>query len=214
MAPQEPNGEMGQNALMTTDTVQRRWCLATWLLSGVDDFEAVTHALDPLSADAIALQSVHERDADTVAAALGMQLAWEVSHYRRSRIVPGSSVGLAVLTPHRVTASRATVTSATSSLWSTGRRIAQLCTVERHDHTGYTVVHAVGPTHGAVLDPGRLPVIRVTPEQVGIAPERAIELPPEAGEETSTVTRPIEGANPLQATTFVSAWPRGGFPVI
>ncbi|TDT15828.1 hypothetical protein BDK89_1407 [Ilumatobacter fluminis] len=205
---------MGQNAVVPAETVQRRWTVATWLLAGVDDFETVAHALEPLSADAIALQSVHERDADTVAAALGMQMAWEVSHYPRSRVFIGSSVGLAVLTPHRVSASHATVTSAKSSLWSTSRRIAQFCTVERHDHTAYTLVHAVGPTHGAMADAGGFPLVRMVPEQVGVDETRAIELPPEASAATSTVAEPIEGANGLQATSFELPWVKGDFPVI
>ena len=199
---------------MPAETVQRRWTVTTWLLAGVDDFEAVVHALEPLTADAIALQSVHERDADTVAAALGMQMAWDVSHYPRSRLVLGSSVGLAVLTPHRVSATHTTVTSATSSLWSTSRRIAQFCTVERHDHTGYTIVHAVGPTHGAVVDAGGFPLVRMTPEQVGVDETRAIELPAAASGASSTVSQPIDGANRLQATSFALPWVQGDFPVI
>ena len=199
---------------MPAETVRRRWTVATWLLGGVHDFEAVVHALEPLGADAIALQSVHERDADTVAAALGMQMAWEVSHYPRSRVFIGSSVGLAILTPHQVSASHATVTSAASSLWSTSRRIAQFCTVERQDHIGYTIVHAVGPTHGLVSGAGGFPVVHVIPEQVGVDAGRAIELPAEARSVSSTVTQPIEGANPLQATTFELPWVKGDFPVI
>ena len=205
---------MRQNAVVPAETVLRRWTVATWLLAGVDDFEAVAHALEPLGADAIALQSVHERDADTVAAALGMQMAWEVSHYPRSRILLGSSVGLAVLTPHRVSSSHATVTSAKTSLWSSARRVAQFCTVERHDQTGYTVVHAVGPNHGAGVDAGGFPLVRMVPEQVGVDETRAIELPGEAtGVSHSTVT-PVEGANDLQATSFELPWVRGDFPVI
>lgn len=199
---------------MPAETVLRRWTVATWLLAGVDDFEAVAHALESLSADAIALQSVHERDADTVAAALGMQMSWEVSHSPRSRVFLGSSVGLAVLTPHRVSASHATVTSAKTSLWSTSRRIAQCCTVERHDHTGYTIAHAVGPTHGVTAGAGGFPIVRMVPEQVGVDASRAIELPPEAGAATSTVAEPIEGANRLQATSFELPWVQGDFPVI
>ena len=179
---------MRQNTLMPIETVLRRWTVATWLLAGVDDFESVAHALEPLAADAIALQSLHERDADTIAAALGMQMAWEVSHYPRSRILVGTSVGLAVLTPHRVSASHATVTSSTSTLWSTKRRIAQCCTVERHDHTAYMIVHAVGPTHGVTTDGGGFPLVRMVPEQVGIDETRAIELPQDAGDASSTVS--------------------------
>lgn len=203
---------MRQNALMPAETVQRRWTVASWLLAGVDDVEAVTHALEALSADAIALQSVHERDADTVAAALGMQMAWEVSHYPRSRLLLGSAVGLAVLSPHRITSSHSTVINDHRSLWSGKRRIAQLALVERHDQTGYTFVHALGTIAPTVPTTG-FPAVRMVPVGVDEA-AAAIVLPAEATTVSSSTETPIDGAPPLLATTFEMPWVRGDFPVI
>jgi hypothetical protein len=203
---------------MSTETVVRRWTVATWLVAGVpEQVETVTRAVEGTAVDGVdacALQSLRRDDAEAIGAALGMKVAWELSHYPITRLFPGSGVGLAVLTPHTVTASHAVVTNEHRSTWSTKRRTAQFAVVERHDQTVYTIGHAVGPTHHVSSPAGSFPLVAMTPEQVGVDSSRAVSLPDGATLVHSDVTQPVAGRAHLQVTTFEMPWVRGDFPVI
>ena len=200
---------------MSTETVMRRWTVATWLVAGLaDQLEVVTQAIEAADVDAVALQSLRRSDADAIGAALGMKTAWELSHHPITRLFPGSGVGLAVLTPHTITASNAVVTNEHPSTWSSKRRIAQFAVVERHDQTVYAIGHAVGPAGGIAAPTGSFPLVAVTPEQVGVDSSRAITLPEGATLVRSQVTQPAGGRAHLQVTTFEMPWVRGDFPVI
>jgi hypothetical protein len=200
---------------MSTETVVRRWTVATWLVAGMSDRpETVTHAVEAAEVDAIALQSLRRDDAEAIGDALGMQVAWELSHYPVTRLFPGSGVGLAVLTPHTITASHGVVTNEHRSTWSGKRRIAQFAVVERHDLTVYAIGHAVGPTHGVSSPAGSYPVVAMTPEQVGVDSSRAVTLPDGATLVRSQVTQPADDRPHLQVTTFEMPWVQGDFPAI
>jgi hypothetical protein len=203
---------------MSTETVVRRWTVATWLVAGLSDrLETVTQAIEATDVDAVdalALQSLRRRDAELIGAALGMQVAWELSHHPVTRLFPGSGVGLAVLTPHTIAASHQVVTNEHRSTWSSKRRIAQFAVVERHDQTVYAIGHAVGPTRGVSSPAGSFPLVAMAPEQVGIDPSRAVSLPDGATLVRSQVMRPVADRAHLQVTTFEMPWVRGDFPVI
>jgi hypothetical protein len=198
---------------MAMATVRRRWTIATWLLArGGGDPAALTAALGGLDADAVTLQSVRHDLVEQVGPALGMNHAWARSHHPHSRLIPGSAVGLCVLTPHRITSSTDHVVSERASVWSTKRRIAQVATVERHDHSAYTIAHAVERLDGVVVPTGAAPTVLVRPTRVGVDDDRAIELPSGATVIGSQVSRPIDGVEPLLAVTFEMPWVQGDFP--
>jgi hypothetical protein len=200
---------------MPAETVVRRWTVATWLVAGVrNEAETIARALEPLPADAIALQSIGHDEAATVAAALGMSLAWELSHYPRSRLLPGSALGLAVLSPHTIAASHGIVSNDHPSTWSTKRRIAQFAAVERSDHTGYAIAHTVGPSNVAQPPTGSMPLVVAVPEQVVANASRAIIVPDAATVVDSSTERPAPGADPFQVTTFEQPWVKGDFPTL
>lgn len=203
---------IGKTEPVPIETVPRRWTIVTWLVAGVGDAETIVREIEPHEADAIALQSVAERTVDEIAAALGLAHAWDLSHYRRSRLLPGSAVGLAVLTPHRLGATERTVSNEHRSTWSTKRRIAQRANVERADHSAYRIVHVVGPSSTNWPDDA-MPTITVRPEQVGIDPERAVEPPTGATLVEHTTLRPVAGAAPMLAATWEMPWVVGDFPV-
>lgn len=197
---------------MPMETVTRRWTVVTWLVADLDADEHVVPALAPLAADAIALQSIRERDATAVAEALGMHVAWERSHYPASRLLPGTALGLAVVSPHAIRASHGLVCNDHPSLWSTERRIAQYVTLERGDHTTYAVGHAVGPSKVGEPPTGSIPVVRAVPEQVGVDARRAIVLPEAATFVSDITERPVDGRHPYQVTVFEQPWVSGDFP--
>lgn len=200
---------------MSTETVVRRWTVATWLVAGLADrLEVITQAVEAADVDALALQSLRRSDAEAIGAALGMNVAWELSHHPVTRLFPGSGVGLAVLTPHTITASHAVVTNEHRSTWSNKRRIAQFAVVERHDQTAYAIGHAVGPARGIATPTGSYPLVAMTPEQVGVDSSRAVTLPDGATLVQSQVTQPAAGHAHLQVTTFEMPWVRGDFPVL
>ena len=159
-------------------TVDRRWTVATWLVAGAGGrHDAIVQALEPLRADIVCLQVIGEDDAQQLAAALGLQHAWELSHYPRSRLIPGSAVGLAVLAPHAISASQAVVCNGHSSTWSAQRRITQFAAVNRADHSGYLVAQTVGPSQLSAPPAGGMARIDVHPEQAGVNASLAIVLP-------------------------------------
>lgn len=206
---------MGQTDDMSAETILRRWTIITWMVAhGRSDLDEVISALRPVATDAVALQSLERRDVERIADALGMNHAWEVSHHRRSRLLPGSGVGLAILSPHRIEGSTSSVINGHESLWSSERRIAQWATVARSDHSAYSVGHAVGTAPTGVFPTGSAPLVEIRPEQVDHDPDRAIGLPPGAVSIESTMTRPIEHVTPMLSVTFDMPWVQGDFPVV
>lgn len=196
------------------ETVPRRWTIATWLVPHAgDDTEAIVRALDASAADAIALQSVRERSLVEIGAALGMHHSWELSHHPRSRLLPGSAVGLAVLSPHHVTDSHSTVTNEHRSTWSTKRRIVQTALVERADHSASAIRHALGPVRSDHAPHGGMPMVRIRPEQVGVDASRAVELPPGSETIAAETSRPVADGAHLLSVTFELPWVQGDFPV-
>ena len=171
-------------------------------------------ALRGVNADAIALQSLEESDVERIAAELGMNHAWELSYHPVNRLILGSGIGLAVLSPHTVASSTSIVVNAHHSTWSKHRRIAQFAVVNRPDHSGYAIGHAVGNVSAGAMPGLAAPLVMCRPEQVDRDPARAIEVP-EAATVTNTETdQPIERAEPLLSVTFEMPWVQGDFPVV
>lgn len=199
---------------MPIESVARRWTIATWLLARADEqVEAVAASLGTDTVDVVALQSVRERDAAHLSAALGCNHSWARSHHPRSRLLPGSAVGLAVLTPHRITASDDHLVGDHRSLWSSKRRIAQISIVERDDHSAYTIVHAAERIDGQTAPPGAAPPIVIRPAQIGVDDARAIQLPAGAVTVSASTTAPIDGGASLLVVTFEMPWVTGDFPL-
>ena len=196
---------------MPAETVSPRWTIVTWLVAGIDA-GAIGRALQPLGADAIALQSLHEADAEQVADDLGVERAWERSFHPRSRLLAGSALGLAVLSPHSIGDSVSVVTNNHSSIWSRHRRIAQFAVVHRDDHSGYTIGHAVGSPDPESMGPPPAPLVWCRPQQVGIDADRAVEVPDDATVVDATTARPVDGSAPLLTVIFEMPWVQGDFP--
>lgn len=199
---------------MASETLPRRWTIATWLVAhGTADLADVITALRPVDADAYALQSLAETDVERIADELGMYHAWELSYHPHSRLIPGSGIGLAIVSPHRIEASTSAVVNDHGSLWSSRRRIAQWATVVRADHSAYSLGHAVGTVPPATFPTDAAPLVEIRPDQVDHDTTRAIELPEGATSIDSTTARPIAGVAPMLSGTFEMPWVRGDFPV-
>ncbi|MDJ0770884.1 MAG: hypothetical protein QNJ12_18975 [Ilumatobacter sp.] len=195
---------------MPIESVPRRWTIATWLVAGSrDDVEAIAAPLIDGELDVVMLQSIGKRNVDALAAAIGANHVWALSHHRRSRLLPGSGVGLAALTPHRIIGTVDAVVGEHRSRWSKHRRIAQEVTVERADHSAYAISHSVAD--GTVTGPAGPPRIVVRPSLVDAGAERAVELPDGAVLVDVDATTPIAGAAPLLTVTFEMAWVQGDF---
>jgi hypothetical protein len=206
--------EIGQDGRMPLETVPRTWTIASWLVAhAAHDVGRVADALGRFDADAYALQSVREDDAERLADRLGVTCAWELSYHPRSRLLPGSGVGLAVLSRHSITDSASIVTNNHSSAWSTARRIAHFAVVKRADHSGYTIGHAVGSPDPESMARTPAPLVWFRPEQVGIDETRAVDLPDGSTLVRAVTTRPIDGASHLLSVTFDLPWVLGDFPV-
>jgi hypothetical protein len=197
---------------MPLRSVPRTWTIVSWLLARGTDVDATGDALWSREADVIALQSVREADVRRVAERLDTVYAWELSHHPRSRLRPGGGVGLAVLTPHRLSRSSSVVTNDHRSPWSRERRIAQIVTVERSDHSGYSVGHALTAADPDRLRYGTYPLVWVRPTQIGIDPARAVELPDGATVVHTETASPIEGVEPMLSLTFDLPWVESDCP--
>jgi hypothetical protein len=197
--------------------VTRRWTVASWLLTRWGhDIDAVVRALATIEADALAVQSVRARDATEIATQLDLHHVWAKSHHPRSPLVPRSAVGLAIMSPHRITGSLQSAVGEHTSIWSTKRRIVQIATVQRaSDHTSYSFGHSLAPVD--VFDgagsstAGSAPLVVIRPSRVGVDDARAIEVPDTADVSSIEVRRPIPEAEPLLVTAFEMPWVQGGF---
>jgi hypothetical protein len=198
---------------MAMATVNRRWTIATWMVARLDDrLDAAVRALEQIGADAIALQSIGEADTVDLAAALGVHHAWARSHHPRSRLLPGSAVGLAVVTPHRITGGHDLILGDPRSLWSSQRRVAQTVVIARADQSAYAVAHATERLDEAALPTGSAPLVRIRPAQVGIDDSRALQVPLGATTLAALSETPLDGIAPLLAVTFEMPWVQGDFP--
>lgn len=199
---------------MPAESIVRSWTVVTWLVAhGRSDLDAVIGALRGVGADAIALQSLEESDVEHIADALGVRHAWELSYHPVSRLIPGSGIGLAVLSPHGVDVSNHTVVNEHHSTWSKHRRIAQFAVVNRADHSGYAFGHAVGNVPAGSMPGLSAPLVMIRPEQVEHDVERAVEVPGGATVTTTAIDHPIERAEPMLTVTFEMPWVQGDFPV-
>jgi len=198
---------------MPAETVTRTWTIASWLVAAIDT-AAVGRALDGVHVDALALQSLREDEAARIADELGLACAWELSYYPRSRLFPGSAIGLAMLTPHTISDSASFITNDHTSTWSKHRRIAQLAVVERSDHSGYAIGHAVGSPDPESMGRPPAPFVWFRPEQVGIDPSRAVVVPDGASVVETSASTPLGGSAPMVSVTFEMPWVQGDFPTL
>ena len=198
---------------MPIDTVPRRWTLATWLVAGHGgQVETIDRAITDVSADAVLLQSIRQSEVEQLAASLGFHHVWALSHYPRSRLIRGSGVGLAVLSPHRIVEAFDVVVGEHRSSWSKQRRIAQTATVARDDHSGYQFGHAVAPVTVFGSQPNAAPAVRVHPARIDSDPALAVELPDAASVVSLAVAHPIADAAALLSLTYEMPWVQGDFP--
>lgn len=194
------------------ETVPRTWSIASWLVPHLD-VGVIGDSIAGLDVDAVALQSITNDDVERLADRLGVRHAWELSHHPTSRLLPGSGVGLAVLTRHAIGDSASVVTNNHSSTWSRQRRIAHFAVVERSDHSGYTIGHAVGAPDPESMGAPPAPLVWFRPEQIGIDDARSVDLPADATVIATTATEPVGDAAKLLVVTFVVPWVQGDFPV-
>ncbi len=170
----------------------------TWLVAQARaELDIVIDALRRVRADAIALQSLEESEVERIAEELGIHHAWEVSYHPVSRLIPGSGIGLAVLSPHTVESSMSVVINEHHSTWSKSRRIAHFAVVNRADHSGYAIGHAVGTVSARATHGPAAPLVMIRPEQVEHEPARAIDVPDAATVVNTEVMQPIERAAPM-----------------
>lgn len=197
---------------MAAETVPRTWTIASWLVAGVATEPAtVADALLAAGPDAVALQSLREDDAERIAERWGSSCAWELSFYPRSRLLPGSGLGLAVLSRHEIGDSVSFVTNNHSSTWSKHRRIAQFAVVRRSDHTGYTIGHAIGSPDPEPTGLPPAPLVWFRPEQIDADAHRAVDLPEGASAGEFVRTSPHGANSPMLLVSFQMPWVRGDF---
>ena len=129
-------------------TVARTWTVTTWNLHGSagPPVASVAARLRSLSPDVVALQEVQRRQAAALAEALGMQHHWALKHYPWTPLLKSKAEGLAILTPHVLSATGSASLTPTRSHWSYKRRIVVWGLIARPDHSAYRVydVHLVG----------------------------------------------------------------------
>jgi len=135
-----------------------------------------------------------------------------MSFYPRSRLVPGSALGLAILSCHTIGDSVSFVTNNHSSTWSRQRRIAHFGVVRRPDHSGYTIGHAVGSPDPESMGRPPAPLVWFRPQQVGVDVASAVDLPEQATLVDVSTSAPLDAAAPLLMVTFDMPWVLGDLP--
>jgi hypothetical protein len=192
--------------------VTRVWTVASWHLgAAADATDAVTDALDAIECDNVAIQWIRSRQARAIADRLDLPYAWARSHHPTSRLIPGSAVGLAVLTPHRIARSAERPVGEHTSLWSSQRRVMQIVTVSRSDRTSYTLCHGTAALPARGVDVANGPPVLVVGEPSGPGLRSPIALPNGATSVSTEHRTPNEGANPLVVASFEMTWVEGGF---
>ena len=129
-------------------TVARTWTVTTWNLHGSagPPIASVAARLRSLMPDVVALQEVQRRHAESLAEALGMQHHWALKHYPWTPLLKSKAEGMAILTPHTLSATGSASLTPARTQWSYKRRIVVWGLVARPDHSAYRVydVHLVG----------------------------------------------------------------------
>jgi endonuclease/exonuclease/phosphatase family metal-dependent hydrolase len=129
-------------------TVARTWTVTTWNLHGSTGppIASVAARLRELTSDVIALQEVQRRQAESLAQSLGMQHHWALKHYPWTPLLKSKAEGLAILTPHTLSATGSASLTPNRSDWSYKRRIVVWGLVARPDHSAYRVydAHLIG----------------------------------------------------------------------
>ena len=205
---------IGQTVRVSGHPSPRRWTIASWHLGDrAHEHDDVVAALDGIEPDAIALQGLTARSVRSISTALDLPHVWARSHYPTSRLIPGSSIGLAVLTPHRITSAAAVVVSGESSLWSSARRIMQTATILRPDHSSYAINHRFDDHGGStpVATPESAPVIDINPARPMSQDSPRIDVPAGATTVSHQLLAPLDGAPPIGVTQFDMVWVQGGF---
>jgi endonuclease/exonuclease/phosphatase family metal-dependent hydrolase len=136
----------GKTAAMTT--VARTWTVTTWNLHGSTGppIASVAARLRSLPSDVVVLQEIQRRQAASLSEALGMQHHWALKHYPWTPLLKSKAEGLAILTPHTLSATGSASLTPQRSQWSYKRRIAAWGLVARPDHSAYRVydIHLSG----------------------------------------------------------------------
>ena len=191
-----------------------RWTIASWRLGEwARDRDRFIDQLEAIGADAIALQRLTARAARAISDALDLPHVWERSHYPEPRIAPRPSVGLAVLTPHRVTATSAIAVTSETSTWSSRRRILQTVALRRSDGQTLAISHrsdsGSGPPFADIAE--HTPVLSINPFPAVGGDTPRISVPTGGSLRAQDVLTPIEGAPPLVVTSFETARARDDF---
>lgn len=193
-------------------SVSRTWTVASWCLGAAWQASDVPiDTLDGFDCDIVAIQWIRSRRARTIADRLDLPYAWARSHHPRSRLIPGSAVGLAVLTPHRISISVDGAIGEPASLWSPDRRAMQAVTVARSDQTSYTICHGTAALGPEVTDSANGPPTLVVGEPSGPGLRTPIDLPDGARMVSTEHHTPIEGVSPLVVASFEMTWVEDGF---
>ncbi len=199
---------------MTARSVTRAWTIASWRVGiAGGNHRAVVDVLEELDADVIALQAIRLRDARAIADTLDHHHHWSKSHYPSLRVIPGSAVGLAVLTPHRISAIADTITGDRRTLWSSDRRIAQTATILRSDHSAYAITHRSSTDPVPMVSPPETPapLITISPALPTSGGHPDVALPGGATGVTTEITSPFASAPPLVVKRFAMVWVQGDF---
>jgi endonuclease/exonuclease/phosphatase family metal-dependent hydrolase len=129
-------------------TVARSWTVTTWNLHGSvgPPIASVAARLRAVPSDVVVLQEVQRRQAGSLAEALGMRHHWALKHYPWTPLLKSKAEGMAILTPHTLSATGSESLTPQRSLWTYKRRIVVWGLVQRPDHSAYRVydVHLVG----------------------------------------------------------------------
>ena len=129
-------------------TVARTWTVATWNLHGSagPPIASVAARLRALPPDVVVVQEVQRRQAASLAEALGMQHHWALKHYPWTPLLKAKAEGMAILTPHTLSATGAMSLTPQRSRWTYKHRIVVWGLVARPDDSAYRVydLHLVG----------------------------------------------------------------------
>lgn len=122
-------------------TVTRSWTVVSWNVHGSErpPLERIAAVLHAANADVIALQEIRAGQAGELAERLGMHHHWSLKHHPYTPLLRSLAEGLAILSPHPLTASGAATLTPGTSRWTWRHRIVQWALVERPDHSAYRV---------------------------------------------------------------------------
>lgn len=111
--------------------VVEEWRITTWNLQGSRGLDRgfVCAHINDVGPDVLALQEVTRRQARALSAALGTTYVWA----RKHTPFPGMSEGMAILTPHTISASATEVLTAAAP-WSWRRRVFIRAHINRGEH--------------------------------------------------------------------------------